>query len=383
MLAEMGADVIKIENPKGDEQRAFGNFANTIATDEENPCYLVENAGKRNICLNLKSPEGKEVFFDLLKDANIFFTNIRMPALRRLGISYDDLKDRFPHLIYGHLSGYGLNGPDADLPGFDSTAYFSRVGAMVDNAYKDMGPMGTVYGVGDNTTGTVLCSGLLAALYRQQRTGKGEFVVTSLFGTAVGIFGLDLVSTQDGEGYNEVYPKDWMTPPTPVCTTYMCPGGAITLGMLTHEKFWPGFCRAIGHEEMAEDPRYTTRDEISKPENLKVLVPMFKEIFAQHDVDYWAARLSAENIPYGTARHFKDTHNDPMAWDNGYFNKFTFKNGHTANIPAVPVQFGGFGPKGVAKAADKGENTDEILGELGYDSTRIRGLKENGVVIQA
>jgi crotonobetainyl-CoA:carnitine CoA-transferase CaiB-like acyl-CoA transferase len=121
LLAEMGADVIKVESPKGDAHRTFGFFIHTVCDPDENPCFLVENCGKRGICIDMRTTEGKEVLFDLLKDANIFFTNHRMAALEGMGLTYEDLKDRFPHLIYGHISGYGLKGPDAALPGYDST----------------------------------------------------------------------------------------------------------------------------------------------------------------------------------------------------------------------------------------------------------------------
>jgi crotonobetainyl-CoA:carnitine CoA-transferase CaiB-like acyl-CoA transferase len=108
ILACMGADVIKIEPPSGDPFRWFGKNVGAPTSDEENPCFQLDNANKRGIAINMKTPEGMEVFYDLLKGANIFFTNTRIDALRRMKIAYEDLKDKFPHLIYGHVSGYGV-----------------------------------------------------------------------------------------------------------------------------------------------------------------------------------------------------------------------------------------------------------------------------------
>lgn len=376
LLADMGAEVIKIEAPNGDPHREFGKFANAPSTDDENPCYLMMNSGKRDICLNLKTEEGRQILFDMLKDANIFFTNTRIEGLKRMGLTYDDLKDKFPHLIYGHISGYGMNGPDAKLPGFDSTAYFARVGALVDGAYEGMGPAGIVYGVGDNTTGTCLALGLVSALYKQAKTGEGDYVLVSLYGTALSIYSVSVITTQDGEGYTEKYPKDWNHPATPVCTTYMCPGGAINLGLLTHEKFWPGFCRAIEREDLIDDPRFATRDAISSLESTEIMVPMLKEIFAQHDIDYWIKALSENDIPFGSARHFKDCFNDQTAWDNGYLGKFTYPNGHVGNVIATPIHFKEFKPDPVILPAPlKGENTREILRELGYSEEQIETLE--------
>jgi len=128
MLADFGAEVIKIEPLSGDPFRNFGLSCGAPVDELENPCYQLENANKRGITLNLKSEEGKEILFKLLKDANIFLTNTRMEALKKMQLSYEDLQPMFPHLIYGHISGFGLEGEEASLPGYDITAFWARRG---------------------------------------------------------------------------------------------------------------------------------------------------------------------------------------------------------------------------------------------------------------
>lgn len=384
LLEDMGADVIKVETKNGDPQRTFGETMNTISTEDECPMWQCENAGKRDICLDLRTKEGMEVLLDLLKDANIFFTNIRMPSLEKMGLTYDDLKEKYPHLIYGHLSGYGLEGPDADLPGFDGTAYFSRSGALIDQAFDGDGPCALVCGVGDNITGMAFCTGLLGALYKQTKTGEGEYVLISLYGASIGAQALTIITQQEGEGYNEHYPKDRMKPPTPIVNTYMCSdGGAITLILLKHEQVWPKFCKALGREDLIEDERFATTEASQKPENLRMLVEFLIEKFKEHDTAYWKKTLSDYGLAFSVAGHYSDVHNDPMAWANGYLSKFTYRNGHTANVPNPPVHFKKFGPKEMPAAPDKGEHTEIILKEIGYDDARIQTLKEAGAVIQA
>jgi len=190
-LADMGADVIKIEGLSGEPFRtSFGLSVNTPVDEDENPCFQLENANKRSITINLKDPDGKQMLFDLLKDADIFFTNTRINSLKKLGIDYDSIKEQFPSLVYGHVSGYGFKGPDAALPGFDITAFWARGGGIADLAFKGHGPLSTPAAVGDHASTLALVSGLLAGLYRAKTTGEGDYVLVSLFGVSVFINGL-------------------------------------------------------------------------------------------------------------------------------------------------------------------------------------------------
>jgi crotonobetainyl-CoA:carnitine CoA-transferase CaiB-like acyl-CoA transferase len=381
VLADMGANVIKVEPPNGDAQRTFGIFANTICQDDENPCFLAENSGKRGIVVNTKTEEGKQVLFDLLKDANVFFTNIRMPALEKMGLTYEDLKDKFPHLIYGHLSAYGLKGADSGLPGYDSTAFFGRVGAMVDGAYEGSGPLASIYGVGDNAVGMALAAGILGALNKQNRTGEGEYVLVSLYGASIGYHALTLASTQEGEGYNEKYPRDRMQPPTPLTNTYMTKDGAFMVSALKYEKVWPSFCKAIDREDLIDDVRYSTRDEAVKPENSRALVTMLIDIFKTNTSQYWADKLAAYDVPATICGHFRDVQHDEQAWVNGFLSEFTWPNGNKRMLANTPIQFKENVARPAKPAPGFGEHTDEVMHELGYSDEKIAQLKAIGAII--
>lgn len=377
ILADLGADVIKIEAPSGDNQRLFGLSCGAPVSDDENPCFQLMNANKRGITLNLKMQEGRELLYDLLKDANIFFTNTRRQALEKLQITYEDLAPKFPHLIYGHISGLGLKGEEAKLPGYDITAYWARGGGLADFALEGNGPIMTPYAVGDHTTSLALAAGLTSSLYKQKLTGEGEYVLVSLYGVSVYVNSLILVPAQDC--YNDKWPKSKYSPLTPITNTYICADGEmITLTILDYERDWAKFCKMIQCEDLIDDERYNTRAEAKKLENSKYLVDLISDIFKQHDRAYWMAELSKYDLPYGKTVHLSEVTKDPLAWENGYLSEFTFENGNKCVIPNTPIQFRENVAAPCGPCPHLGEHSREIMRELGYGEEKIQKLLEMG-----
>ena len=164
MLAEMGADVIRVESTAGDPWRFYGVNCGLTVADEENPLFDLYNLGKRDIQLDTKTLEGKEILLRLLGEADVCITNNRLKSLVRAGLDYDSLKDRFPKLIYGLVTGYGQTGPDVDAPGYDGVAFFSRSGMLADMAEPGGYPASAPGCVGDGATGAALFGGICAAL---------------------------------------------------------------------------------------------------------------------------------------------------------------------------------------------------------------------------
>ena len=165
MLADMGAEVIKIEGRGGDAWRNT-SASHTQTGWDENPLFDLFNVGKKSLSLNMKTPEGKKIFFELLEKADVLITNTRQQSLVKLGVDYDSLKDRFPRLIYATLTGYGYEGPDCNAPGFDNIAFWSRPGFSADMTIEGPGsyPVNSRYAMGDTISGTTLFGGIMTAL---------------------------------------------------------------------------------------------------------------------------------------------------------------------------------------------------------------------------
>ena len=190
VLADWGAEVIKIEPAFGDMTRAVGMQWNFPTGEDECPLFEMENSGKKGIVVDTGTPEGVEIIFKLLESADIFLTNTREKALVKSGLDYESVHKRLPHVIYAHLLGYGEKGPAKDNPAFDYTAYFARGGVAASLMEKDTSPCNSAAALGDHYAGMNLTAGILAALYNKGQTGEGEKVTVSLFHTAV--FGLGL-----------------------------------------------------------------------------------------------------------------------------------------------------------------------------------------------
>lgn len=382
ILAEMGAQVIKVEALQGDPFRHYGTSIGVPATEEENPCFELENMGKQSVCINLATQQGKQIFYQLLEESNLFLTNMRQEALQRLGISYEEVSARFPKLIYGHLVGYGLKGEDAALPGFDSTAFWARGGGTLDLPFAGSGPLSTPYAVGDHTAALALVAGLAGALYQQAVHGRGEHIVVSLFG--VSIFVNSLCILPGNEGYApQTYPMERSQPVSPVQTTYLCEDGVgLTLTFINHEKYWPVFCtRVIEHPEWAEDARYCTIEAAKQPENNERMYYLLRDIFLTAPSDHWIRLLKEADLPFGKVQHFRDVLHDETAWENGYLQQISFSNHHQAAIAAIPIQSGQ--EKNTAKMAPgKGEDTLAVLQSLGYDAQTLRQMNGTSIYIE-
>jgi crotonobetainyl-CoA:carnitine CoA-transferase CaiB-like acyl-CoA transferase len=379
LLADFGANVIKIEQASGDPFREWGKQAYLPTKDEENPAFQMENANKRGVALDLKSEEGKEILYALLADANIFFTNTRMASLVKLGLTYEDLKQRFPRLIYGHISGFGMKGEDAAIPGYDITAFWARGGPIADFPMKGNAPMSAPYCVGDHASALAMVSGLCGALYKQAMTGEGDYILVSLFGTSVFLHAVLVLSSQ--EAYGDEWPKTRHGPMTPIGPTYICGDGEmVTLNVANYERDWPKFCECLGCEDLISDLRYNNPIAAKEPANSTYLVNRFSEVFFSRERAHWVQRLKEYDLPFGVAQHFREVSKDPMAWANGYIANFTYESGNTTVLPNTPVQFKENVAPVVTKAPGIGEHTREILLGLGYSESRIAELAEKKVV---
>lgn len=377
LLADLGANVIKVEHPDGDTWRKTGkNYLPERFCDEENPIFDIYNSGKRHIALNLKSAEGMEAFHKLLKEADVFITNTRLPALRRLGISYDDLKDRYPSLIYAIVLGYGENGPDAAKPAFDTTAFWSRSGFLRDLALagEDYAPVIPPFSVGDTITGMFLMGEVCAALYRRTQTGKGDYVRSSLYHNGIFTMGTMAIITQ--EPFGKEYPKSRVDHGVPG-GYYQCADGEwvyIATGYAT--ALIPKLCRAIDRPELMDDPLFT--DSACRWENREKYYKIFRNAFLTKTSAEWIRIADALDFPLVRMNHFKDISDDEQAWANDYLEHVEFANGHVDVMPSSPIEMESVGDLKTIPAPVIGAHTDAILKELGYTEEQISRMYDSG-----
>lgn len=379
LLTDWGADVIKVERPEGDDLRDFGIAYGLPANEMENPIFDQLNGNKRGIALDLKTPDGKEAMFKLLSTADIFLTNNRAKALVKNGLDYETLSARFPRLIYATITGYGDIGPDKDRAGMDTSAFWGRSGFLVDLSIDSeyAQPVGIPSGMGDLITSGMLFGGITTALYAREKTGKGDYVTISLFGAAAWVLNVMTVATQ--EPWNRKYPRTRLeTSPTPYKTKdgeWIIP--SVLVGF---DKFLPALCRATGRSELIEDPRFSTKTNFTKPDNLAAFIAIMEQEFAKKTADEWQPIFDAEGVNYSRLGHMKDILNSEQALINGYVREHTSRNGHKCRITVPPIQSRNVGLAPETYAPKIGEHTAEILRELGYSEQEIQSMCESGAV---
>src|SRR5271168_3457911 len=244
ILSDFGADVIKVEPPTGDLWRHGHQIAPQPFSTDAYPWHLA-NRNKRGIALDLKSPGAQQVLEKLVRWADVLIVNTPHPARKRLKLEYDDVAQWNPGLIYADLTGFGENGPDAELPGFDITAYWARSGLL--SMTRDAGapPTWPVAGSGDNATAVGLYSAIVTALYRRERTGKGSYVTTSLLAQGVWSSGVMVQGALAGARFYP--PHDRASPPNPLANLYRTADNVWFVLLVTPDK-WPALAQALGRD---------------------------------------------------------------------------------------------------------------------------------------
>jgi crotonobetainyl-CoA:carnitine CoA-transferase CaiB-like acyl-CoA transferase len=376
VLADWGAEVIKVEPIQGDNLRIVGGVYNSPAKEEENPMFELENGNKKGVAINTRSEKGKEVLEKLLKDADVFITNVREKALVRSGLSYGQLKDKFPGLIHAHILGYGEDGPLKDKPGFDYTAYFARGAVSTSLMEKGTSPANTNAGFGDHYAGISLAAGILAALHKKTQTGKGDRVTVSLYHTAIFGMGLMITTAQ----YGNKMPLSRRTPNNPLATTFKCKDDRwIQLALLQYDKWFPKFCKeVINRLDLIEDKRFNTQAEVVK--YVEEFVGILEEEMVKKSLDEWAKLLDKADLPYERLQTCEDILEDPQAWENDYLFKKTYDNGNVGVLVNTPVKFNESGIRPYKASPRIGEDTEEILLQLGYSKEEIEEMKKDKAI---
>lgn len=386
ILADWGADVIKVEPSFGDPGRGTGATMSAPTQPDCNPFYTAYNANKRGISLNLKNAEGTAILDRMLETADVFLTSYRTGALKRLGLDYKAMREKHPHIIWAQINGFGDFGPAKDNAGFDTVAFWARSGAMIDITEKDTSPVNPLIGFGDATTSCSLSGGIAAALYQKAKTGQGCKVMISLFAQAIWSESAGMVSTQ----YGDEYPKTRRNPGSPVMNTYQSSDAKwFYMSILEPDRYNDALMKELGRDDLVGDPRYCTA-AASKAHSAE-LVEILSAEFAKHTMDEIRAMFARADIAYDCVRHIKEVLDDPQALENLYIVPVQNNDGTVTKQPMTPVRFALSEPtciEDIAPTVDRqapkiGEHTVEVLREYGYTDDEIAAFLAGGAVAES
>ncbi|HZC51097.1 MAG TPA: CoA transferase, partial [Mycobacterium sp.] len=377
LLADWGADVIRVDHPDGDPYRALATQGIGTDSGEVNLSVALANRGKRSIALNLKTAEGMELLGGLLETADVFLTSLRPDALERLGLGAEELTRRYPRLIYARGNGYGMRGPDSGLAGYDSSAFFARGGmAHVLTPPDRRYPISQRGAMGDRNGGMSLAFGMAAALLRRERTGRGSVVDVSLLATAIWTLSSDVLSALQGAQPRAL--ADRVVGPNPLVGTYRTKDGRhIQLVFLQPDRYWAQFCTLIGRDDLLADPRFG--DITTRGRNREACMAELDAEFARRTYAEWIKLLDGLQAPWAPVQAVEELLTDPQVLANGYIGDVEPDGGPSYRLPAVPVQFDE-NPPPLRRAPEHGEHTEQVLLELGYSWDRIGEFRQAGAL---
>jgi formyl-CoA transferase len=374
ILSDFGADVIKVEPPTGDTWR-IGYKIPPQPNAEDNYPWHLNNRNKRSLALDLKSPQALVILERLVKWADVLIVNTPHPARMRLRLTYEDVAQWNPRLIYADVTGHGEKGPDADLPGFDITAYWARSGLL--SLTRDAGapPTLPVSGSGDHATAVSLFSAIVTGLYRRERTGKGSYVTTSLLASGVWACG---VSVQAALCDAKFYPlHDRKNPANAIINVYRASDDNWFLIVLTPDR-WPALATGIGRPDLLTDPRFA--DPAKQAANSAQLTEILDEVFASQPMPHWREVFDRGHITFGVVRAPGDVISDPQLKQNEIVVPIEGAGGNLNSTISSPIQVHGVAKVPAKRAPDIGEHNEELLKQLGFSATEIDGLRASGTV---
>ena len=380
ILADWGADVLKVEHPgAGDPSRNTAAWG--VPADVQGFAHIFElnNRGKRAIGLDVATPQGRDVLMEIVDGIDVFMTNLLPPARRKLGIEPDDIWARNPRVVYGRGTAQGPRGPAAGKGGFDGITYWGRSGAAIGATLPGQefptpmpGP-----GFGDLQSGMAMAGGIGTALFQRERTGKGVVVDASLMSTGLWAMGLT-VSGASLLDVDELPHQGHFASPNPLANTYRTKDGHfIALGFLQADRYWPEFCLTVDRLEWLADERLTTADD--RQANAAVCVALLDQLFAERALSEWEEVLSRQDgqwdvfLPAGRIRY------DEQVQANEFAQEIENDQGGKLVLVPAPAQFDGVVSQ-LRNAPRLGANTDEVLRALGRSDEEIGELRAAGVV---
>jgi len=369
MLADFGADVIRVEPPPRTDPNDAMFAGDRLGGDFQNL-----NRNKRSLTLNLKKAAAREIFARLVADADVVVENWRPDVKRRLGVDYASLRRINPRIVLASISGYGQSGPYADRPGFDQVIQ-GMGGLMSVTGLPGQGPVRAGLAVADSSTGLYTAIGILAALHEREESGEGQWVHASLLHAQIAMMDFQAarylnegeVPVQQGNDH----------PTTSPMGLFSAADGAFNLGV-AGDGMWEAFCRALQRPEWLEEPEFASA--ALRAHNRRLLNAALQEVFLDGTVAHWVELLNRAGIPAGPVYSVPEVFEDPQVRHLGVAQAAPVSSGGERRFLTQPVVLSRT-PATVARGAPGlGEHTEEVLREVGYSRASIDRLRRDGVV---
>ncbi len=368
LLGDLGCEVIKVELPDGGDTHRGRN----PKYEGYGPSFRALNRNKKSMTLNLRAKKAREILLELVETADILLENFRPPTRKRLGLDYDVLSKRNPGLIHCSISGYGQSGPYRDKPGFDTIGQaLSGMLSLVTDLDKPR-----VAGVSftDHCCGIFAAYGIMAALLARQKTGRGQFVDVSLLQVSLAFIESHVADYLNG---GEAVSRDNF-PRGRIYCLLDCDNRPLVIHLSGHQEAWVGLLKAAERTDLLADPRFGSRKD--RTEHHWEIVKILQQTFRTKSRAYWLERLDANNVPGAPINTIQEVFDDDQVKHMGIPKQIRHPKMGTSNLIGNPINLSDTAPQFFCPAPLLGENTEEILRRLGYDSNAIQALRSEGVI---